>query len=123
MRKKKYRSPLEKRLHTGPLKQWKYEPARYGYTIERDYTPDFEFGNIWIEAKGFFRVGDTAKYKAIREAYPDKTLIFVFTNPNKLVRKSTKITMGEWAKKNGWLYTTEDKVKILLITLAVESVR
>jgi len=118
----KYRSGLEKRLHQGPLKSWLYEPEKLQYWVEHYYTPDFVKGNIMIEAKGFFRAGDTQKYLAVRDYWgKEQELVFVFTNPNKplpntKVRKKTgtKRTMGEWAEANGFRYFTEVTIEYLI---------
>ena len=63
-----------------------------------------------MEAKGFFRVGDTQKYKAIRDSLPKKKqLVFLLYNPNKKLRKGSKMTMAEWCEKEKFKwYTLED---------------
>lgn len=105
-----YRSPMEHRLHKGVLKKCDYEPFNVRYRIERKYHPDFvpKDSNILIEVKGFFRDGDTAKYKAIRDCLPEHELVFIFSNPDKKVRKGAKLTMGKWADKEGLRWYTED---------------
>lgn len=112
----KYKSGLEKRVHEALGEKWEYEPESFDYTVARRYTPDFcwndgEEREVWIEVKGFFREGDTAKYKAIRQCYPNIRLVFVFHAPFKKVRKRGKITMAEWAQKNGWEWTTPDALE------------
>ena len=62
----KYRSKLEARVALG-LSEWEYESEKMGYIIHKTYNPDFIKGNIFIEVKGFFRSGDTQKYKAIHD--------------------------------------------------------
>lgn len=104
----KYKSKMEQRVGAKLGRSWEYEPKRYPYTMERNYVPDFVKDKTWIEVKGFFRVGDVAKYKAIRASNPHNRLIFVFSDPKKKVRKGSKINMGEWATKNGWEFTTID---------------
>jgi len=66
---------------------------------------------VLIECKGFFRVGDTQKYTAIRDSMPDWELVFVLSNPHKKVRKGGKITMGEWCDKQGFKHYTIDTAK------------
>lgn len=107
-----YRSPMEHRLHNGLLKHCDYEPFNVPYRVERKYNPDFvpKDSNILIEVKGFFREGDTAKYKAIRDCLPEYELVFVFSDPNKKVRKGAKLTMSKWAEKEGLRWYTEDTV-------------
>ena len=111
-----YRSKLEERVRELLDDSWVYEPRSYDYTVYRKYTPDFvtheettHHGIVekWIEVKGYFRPGDTAKYKAVRRCHPDVTLVFCFSNPHKPVRKGAKLTMAQWAEKEGWEWTTE----------------
>lgn len=97
----KYRSKLEKECHQLLGKNWEYEPSRLAYTIRRNYTPDFVKGKYLIEVKGFFRTGDTQKYRAIAEqcGFEGKELIFLMPNPEKKTRKGGKITYREWCAK------------------------
>ena len=69
--KRAYRSGFEESLGdtlvpAGAL----YEPYKIPYWMPGNYTPDFvfkgAFGDMLVEAKGYFRVGDTQKYTAIR---------------------------------------------------------
>lgn len=111
MVKQKYRSKFEENVANKLPNTWLYEPERFEYMQPRKYVPDFVEGEVWLEVKGFFRAGDVSKYKSIRKAYPNKRLIFVFSNPLKKVRKGAKMCMGQWADKNGWEYTTLDKLE------------
>lgn len=104
---RRYRSGLEKRLGTGRFKTWDYEPESFEYVLKNKYTPDFVYKDKWIEAKGFFRPGDQKKYLAIKNSYPDKELIFVFSDPFKPVRRGAKMTMSDWATKHGFRWYTE----------------
>ena len=110
----KYRSKFEENVANELGEKWEYEKHKFPYKVPRRYTPDFVHQDIVIEVKGYFRVGDTAKYKAIAAAYPDLKLVFIFSNPAKKVRKGAKINMGQWADKNGWLYTTLDEAAAFL---------
>ena len=107
----KYRSRFEENVGNTLGSDFEYESERHAYKISRKYTPDFINGDIWIEVKGYFRAGDVAKYKAIAEQYPEKTLIFVFSDPNKKVRKNAKMSMSQWADRNGWEWCTLSTVK------------
>jgi|TARA_R110002020_G_scaffold191872_1_gene391840 hypothetical protein len=106
--KSKFRSGLEKTFAAlYPKKEFVYEPFDIPYTTHRKYKPDFVHtptGKL-IECKGFFRQGDTLKYKAIRDC-SDKELIFVLSDPFKKVRKGAKITMAQWCDKEGFKYFT-----------------
>lgn len=93
-----------------------YEPHKIPYVTNRNYTPDFvglnpnTGGEIIVEAKGYFRVGDIQKYKAIRDSLnPHQELVFLFYNHNKKIRKGAQMNMGQWCEKEGirW-FTLED---------------
>lgn len=107
----KYRSALEKEFSKEvKRKGFKYEPFDVPYIVHRHYKPDFvhEEKKVMIEVKGFFRVGDTLKYKSIRDTILEDNweLIFLLSNPNKKVRKGGKITMGQWCDKEGFKHYT-----------------
>jgi hypothetical protein len=97
----KYKSKLEKLVGglLGP--EWAYEPFTVPYVTHRNYHPDFVLGDLIVEVKGFFRVGDTAKYKAIRDALMFQELVFFLQSPRTKVRKGAKMNMGEWCEKEG----------------------
>jgi len=68
--KKVFRSGLESALYDQLNKEFKYEPYKLPYIIRKNYLPAFvhEDKKILIEAKGYFRVGDTQKYTSIRDS-------------------------------------------------------
>ena len=102
---RKYRSKLESMVgsHLGP--QWSYEPFQVDYITHRRYTPDFVYGDLLVEVKGFFRVGDTQKYKAIKQDLAAfQELVFYLNNPKTKVRKGGKLNMGEWCTKEGFVW-------------------
>jgi len=96
--------------------EWEYEPNKVPYIINRHYTPDFTRLDIVLEVKGFFRPGDQAKYLAVCDALEaeDKELVFVFSNPNKPVRKGAKLTHGLWCEKYDIRYTSVAKLRDFL---------
>mgnify|MGYP003135666067 FL=1 len=112
----KYRNNFEKTAGLLLKDHCKNEPEKVPYVVHRNYIPDFVGRNdknridILVEAKGFFRVGDTQKYKAIRDSLPKKKqLVFLLYNPNKKLRKGSKMTMAEWCEKEKFKwYTLED---------------
>jgi hypothetical protein len=108
----KYRNNFEADIGE-KLVDWNYEPYHIPYVTKRKYIPDFTKGNILVEAKGYFRVGDTQKYKAIRDSLFSQELVFVLTNADKKVRKGSKITMGEWCDKEGFKWFTLKTLKEL----------
>lgn len=102
-----YRSKLEALVGglLGPT--WAYEPFKVPYVTYRNYTPDFvwtidDYYEVLVEVKGFFRAGDTAKYKAIRDACMEegsRELVFFLQSPRSKIRKGAKMTMAEWCDK------------------------
>ena len=96
-----------------------YEPWQIDYKIERKYTPDFVYergGRTYlIECKGYFRSGDTQKYRSIAKCIPEThELIFVLMKPNQKVSKNTKNTMAQWCDKNNILWYNIDTLKELV---------
>lgn len=120
-----YKSDLEKRLHEGSLKETDYEPGSVEYTIPKKYTPDFvtKDGSIWFEAKGRFQnYGEVQKYTALKRAYPEQRIIFIFSDPKKRAyaqcrrrKDGTFLTMQEWAETNGFEWYTEHTIPKELI--------
>lgn len=79
-----------------------YETLKIHYKIDHIYTPDFVLPNgIIIEAKGYFRKGDTAKYKAVKYQNPELDIRFVFMDEDKKI-PGQKQTHGEWCKRHGF---------------------
>lgn len=110
-----YRSGLEKKFaELTPRGMFKFEPYTIPYTIHRNYKPDFVFGDYLIECKGYFRVGDTQKYTAIRDSLAGQELIFVLSDPNKKLRKGAKMTMGQWCEKEELQFFTLQTIDDLL---------
>jgi hypothetical protein len=109
-----YRSGLERTFATNTAGfGFEFEPTSLPYVMKRKYIPDFVKGNVLIECKGFFRAGDTLKYKSVRESYPDHELIFVLSDPYKKVRKGSKLCMGQWCYKEGFAYFTVNECREL----------
>tara|TARA_B110000908_G_scaffold8724_1_gene10797 strand:- start:819 stop:1196 length:378 start_codon:yes stop_codon:yes gene_type:complete len=119
----KFRSGLESAFNDAVSPEdFLYEPYRLPYIIRKKYIPDFidKRTGAMIECKGFFRVGDTQKYKAIRDEI-DRPLIFVFSDSRKRLRKGSKMNLGEWCDKEGLAHFTMqsiDKLKEHLKCLA-----
>jgi len=112
---KGFRSGLE-RDTAEILEGFDYEPLRYPYVVHRKYTPDFVKGNVFVECKGFFRVGDTQKYKAIRDCLKEenKELVFILSNPKTKVYKGSKFTMSQWCEKEGFRWYTLESADALV---------
>ena len=107
-----YRSGLEKKFaEAAPRGAFKYEPYKVPYVVYRDYIPDFVYTatngySYLIECKGYFRQGDTQKYKAIRDSLEGAELVFLLSDEYKKVRKGSKMTMGQWCEKEKLPYFT-----------------
>ena len=102
----RFRSKLEAKVSPLLGAGWEYEKTRVKYQVAHTYTPDFTKDDLVVEVKGYFRPGDQRKYLAIAKELTDegKQLIFIFSNPNKPVRKGAKLTHGGWCKKHGIEY-------------------
>lgn len=109
----RYRSKLEGKVAKLLGDGWEYEKKRVDYSVSHCYTPDFTKGSTYIEVKGFFRPGDQTKYKAIKEVLDGQgiELFFVFSNPNKPVRKGAKLTHGGWCDKCDIRYCAASEVE------------
>jgi hypothetical protein len=116
----KYRSKFENRC--GDLLEpagFQYEPFKVHYEVKHRYTPDFVYTSknsheILVEAKGYFRPGDTMKYKAIKKCLdPRQELVFLLQSPTKQVRSGSKLTMSGWCNKEGirWFAGTTEVIK------------
>ena len=111
-----YRSGLEASFAAiAPKRKFKYEPFDVPYTMYRKYKPDFVHTQtgILLELKGFFRAGDTMKYKAIRDCI-DTELIFVLSDSKKKLRKRAKMTMGQSCDKEGFKHYTLNELDKLI---------
>jgi len=115
---RKYRSKFEKAVAEKLGRKWKYEPFKLPYTSDHNYTPDFAKGLVIYEAKGRFRPGDTKKYKDMQRCNPEYKLIFIFMKPDlplpgarRRKKCGTKQTHAEWADRNGFKWTTLEKLK------------
>jgi len=113
--KEKYRNKFEQACGEALSGLAIYEPNKIPYVVHRNYIPDFvgpntEGDEIIIEAKGFFRVGDIQKYKAIRDSLAtNQELVFILYTPGKLVRKGGRMSMAQWCdKENIQWFTVED---------------
>lgn len=79
-----------------------YEPYTVDYVLEKRYVPDFVLADCHVEVKGYFRAGDTTKYKVVAQTLQQEGLefVFLFQTPNKKIRKGAKMTMAQWADRN-----------------------
>tara|TARA_S200002703_G_scaffold95463_2_gene82523 strand:- start:9606 stop:10007 length:402 start_codon:yes stop_codon:yes gene_type:complete len=117
--KNKYRSKFEKNFAEAIHNKirMKFEPEALPYVIPRIYVPDFVYNKkLYVECKGFFREGDVQKYKAVRDMFIEegKDFIFLLADPNKKVRKGSKLTMGNWCRKERIPFFTLDTIPELI---------
>ena len=108
-----FRSKFEKDV-SQHLHGFLYEPFTVPYTIHRNYKPDFvhEATGTLVECKGFFRDGDTKKYKSVRDSLPENQwLVFVLMHPNKKIRKGATMTMAQWCDKEEIMWYTIDTLQ------------
>ncbi len=103
---RKYRSKLESLVGSILGTKWGYESTKVSYVTRRTYNPDFVLEKgpdvLLVEVKGFFRVGDTQKYKAIRDALDAyQELVFFLQSPRSKVRKGAKMSMAQWCETEG----------------------
>jgi hypothetical protein len=112
-----FRSEFEQNVNAQLQREgFTYESEKFSYQVPRVYTPDFIHPNdILVECKGFFREGDTQKYKAIKDCLPCfHELVFVLMKPNQKVRKGAKLTMAEWCDKHEIKWYTIDTLEELI---------
>jgi len=114
---RKFRNKFEERTAEALSGLCEYEPFKLPYVTKRNYIPDFvgttqDNVEILFEAKGYFRVGDIQKYKAIRDSLKeDQELVFVLHTPTKKVRKGSKLTMAQWCEKENLRWFTVETVR------------
>lgn len=84
-----------------------YEPVKFPYVLEKTYKPDFRItrqnGELFIEAKGYFRAEDREKLAAVRRSHPDLDLRIVFTRDNK-IHPQSNMRYSDWCKKYDFEY-------------------
>lgn len=94
------RNPCEEELYKTLKKarvSVKYEEEKLPYTLARNYIPDFTIvvkrHKIYIEYKGYLRVADKSKLRAIKQQYPTMDLRIIF-------HPKSKAKDHRWAEKN-----------------------
>lgn len=83
-----------------------YEPDKLKYEVPatiHNYSPDFKIAEyIYLESKGFFSDDDRKKMVLVKRSHPEVTIYILFQDGYKRIRKSSKTTYLDWAKKNGF---------------------
>jgi hypothetical protein len=87
---------------------FEYEPIKLEYTQYHHYIPDFRLPNgIIIEAKGKLDQSTRSKMLAVKRTYPDLDIRFVFMRAGNTLDKNSKMTYGQWATKNGFIWADQ----------------
>lgn len=89
-----------------------YQKDKISYKVpakKRSYTPDFKLSNgIIIESKGRFIAEDRRKHILIKEQHPELDIRFIFSNPDKKLKKGAKSTYADWCRKHGFKFAKKD---------------
>lgn len=119
-----YRSNFEfnfaKSLESNNI-DYSYEEDKLKYVRACTYTPDFKIGNLYVETKGRFTTQDRSKMILVKQQNPGIQIIIVFMNPNITLRKGSKTTYWQWADKNNFLWTTQDKAVKFITSILKKS--
>ena len=89
---------------------YQYEPDKLAYFVERHYIPDLAVGSMIVELKGYLRQDSQRKMKAIKAQYPDLDIRFVFQKASSTIqgakkrKDGSKMTCGEWADRQGFVW-------------------
>jgi hypothetical protein len=102
--KQKLRSGLEEKIAAqieAAGVEYEYETLKLAYSIPHTYIPDFKLSNgIIVEGKGLFDSADRTKHLAIKKAYPELDVRFVFSRSSSPLYKGSKTTYGDWCTKH-----------------------
>ena len=79
-----------------------YESEKIQYVTEARYIPDFKVGDIYLEAKGYFKPADRKKMLAVKKCNPDLDIRLVFQAPYNKISKKSKTTYAKWADRHGF---------------------
>ena len=113
-------------LRKGSQLNSEFHPSPIQYQMKREYNPDFQIhlprsstgANtptlLLVEVKAIFTdAAEMQKYPWVRESLRGpQELVFVFEDPDKAIhfykkrKDGTKLTVSEWAEKNGFRWFT-----------------
>ena len=77
-----------------------YETDRLGYSLKRNYTPDFKIGDVFVEVKGYWPPSDRAKLLAVFKSNPETMLFVALERPALTISKKSKTTYAQWCDNN-----------------------
>ena len=116
---KTYKSGLEQRIANQLSSAgipFEYEKHKLRFVVparDAKYTPDFKIGNIYIEAKGYFRSPfERQKVVLAKEANPGTDIRFVFSDARKPIYKGSPTTYAKWAEDHGFQWATGGEVPL-----------
>lgn len=83
-----------------------YEPHKIPYTLSLNYIPDLYLSdkNLYIELKGVLDATTKQKMIAVKNQHPDKDIRIVFQRASNKLHPKSKLTYGDWAEKNGFIW-------------------
>lgn len=86
--------------------KYDYEQLKLPYTLNYNYKPDWELTEygIIVETKGYLDSDDRRKMLAVKQQHPDLDIRFVFQKADKVIRRGSSTTYGDWADKNGFIW-------------------
>lgn len=112
-----YRSGLEVAF-ANTLKEagipYGYETTKLPYVVptsNHNYLVDFTVNGAYIETKGRLTGEDRKKMLLVKEQHPDKLILFIFSNKNKKLYKTSKTSYASWCEKHGFNYLDIKDVK------------
>lgn len=108
----KYRSKFELSV-TNNLRnrkvKFKYEPHKFPYVINYNYTPDILLPNgVYVECKGVLDAIERRKFLAILKSNPKLDVRLLFQNARNKLNKKSKTTYGEWATKHNIIWAEKE---------------
>jgi len=83
-----------------------YETDKLTYVVpakKRTYNPDWKIRDrVYIETKGKLDRETIEKMLLVKEQNPDATIYLLFQRGTNKLRRGSKMTYLDWAKKNGF---------------------
>lgn len=106
---------LAKQLTNAKIR-YTYETKIIPYVLTGKYKPDFILANgIIIEAKGRLYTADKRKLIAVKQQHPELDIRIVFQNASNKMSRHTDTTYGEWATRNGFMWSDRSIPKSWLV--------
>lgn len=106
-RKSKYKSDLERLVARMLGRKARYEQDRIAYVLPKTYIPDYTIllqdgHKIYLEVKGWLRVEDQRKMKAVKFSNPTADIRFFFPRDQRV--QGSKMLNSEWCKRYNFVY-------------------